>query len=137
MPRTYAALRMHLVRSTRHRRPWLDPEWRGRLYAVADGLAARAGARIFCAGGVRDHLHLYVQPAATATLADLVTALKAGTTRWVRSNFRHRADFGWQEGWAAFTIAPTDDAWLLDYIRHQEVSHRDRDFTAEYLTLLE
>jgi REP element-mobilizing transposase RayT len=137
MPQTYTALRMHLVWSTRQRRPWLDPEWRGRLFAVASGLAAGCRTRILCAGGVRDHWHLYVELAATAALADLVAALKTGTARWVRSTFPHRANFGWQDGWAAFTVASTDDAWLLDFIRHQDVSHRDRDFTTEYLGLLE
>jgi putative transposase len=137
MPQTYTALRVHLVWSTRHRRPWLDPEWRGRLFTVASGLAGRSRARILCAGGVRDHLHLYVELGAAAVLTDVVAALKAGTARWVRSTFPHRATFGWQDGWAGFTVAATDDAWLLDYIRHQDVSHRDRDFTAEYLGLLE
>jgi REP element-mobilizing transposase RayT len=137
MPQPYAALRVHLVWSTRHRRPWLDPEWRGRLFAVANGVAASSRARMLCAGGVRDHLHLYVELPATAPLAGLVDALKTGTARWIRGTFPHRAGFGWQDGWGGFSVAAHDDAWLLDLIRHQDVHHRDRDFTAEYLGLLE
>jgi len=126
-----------VVWSTRHRRPWLDPEWRGRLFSVASGLAEAGRARLLCAGGVRDHLHLYLEVAATEPLQALVTTLKGGTARWIRSTFPHRAAFAWQEGWAGFSVAPGEDGALLDYIRHQEVRHRDHDFAGEYLGLLE
>ncbi|HEX5387874.1 MAG TPA: IS200/IS605 family transposase [Gemmatimonadales bacterium] len=137
MPETHVHLRVHLVWSTRHRRPWLDPEWRVRLFAVASGAAERCRARLICAGGVRDHVHLYVELPPTRTLAELVNALKAGTARWIQESFPHRAGFAWQHGYAAFSVAQDEENRLLDYIRHQEVSHRERDFTGEYLSLLE
>ena len=37
MSNTHLSLRIHLVWATKNRRPWLDPEWRSRLFACMDG----------------------------------------------------------------------------------------------------
>ena len=74
----YAKLRIHLVWSTRGRRPWLDREWHGRLFARSDVLAASLGARLVSAGAGRDHLHLYVELPAALALAPLVDTPQGG-----------------------------------------------------------
>jgi REP element-mobilizing transposase RayT len=132
-----AAIRMHLVWSTRHRRPWLDPEWRARLFAAAEAIVQSTGGRLLCAGGTRDHNHLYIQAPPPASADGIVDALKAGTTRWVRQSFPHRREFGWQRGYAAFSVTPQDDSELQHQIRNQEVLHRELSFLAEYQGLLE
>jgi REP-associated tyrosine transposase len=137
MPGAYAKLRVHLVWGTRGRRPWLDPEWRGRLFARMDILAATLGARLVSAGAGRDHVHLYIELPATLALAPVIDAVKLGSARWIRRTFAHRNGFDWQGGYAAFSVTPHDDARLLDDLRHQDVRHRDRDFAREYLALLE
>lgn len=137
MSGAYARLRVHLVWATRGRRPWLDPEWRGRLFARTDVLAASLGARLVSAGAGRDHLHLYVELPAALALAALVGSIKAGTARWIRRSFPHRNRFEWQQGYAAFSVTPHEDARLLDDLRHQDVRHREHDFAGEYLALLE
>jgi len=137
MPSAYAKLRVHVVWGTRGRRPWLDPEWRGRLFARTDILAGALGARLVSAGAGRDHVHLYLELPAALALASLVQAVKTGTARWIRRTFAHRGGFEWQEGYAAFSVTPHDDARLLDDLRHQDVRHREHDFAREYLALLE
>jgi putative transposase len=134
---SYTAIRVHLVWSTRHRRPWLDPEWRGRLFACADAILQAAEGRLLCAGGTRDHLHLYLQSPPSVSVAQVVDALKAGTARWVQQSFSHRREFGWQRGYAAFSVTPREDAELQHQIRNQEALHRELSFLAEYQGLLE
>jgi REP element-mobilizing transposase RayT len=48
-----------------------------------------------------DHIHLYVSLPSTLSIADLVNALKANSTRWIRQTFPNRRFFAWQEGYAA------------------------------------
>lgn len=133
----YLSLRVHLVWATQHRKPWLDPSWRPRLFACASTIISRKGGRLLCAGGVRDHVHMYVESTATLTVAELASAIKSNTARWIHQTFPHRRDFKWQHGYGAFTVSGTDDASLRDYIRNQEHHHRHRPFTGEYLSLLE
>jgi putative transposase len=137
MADTYLSLRVHLVWATKGRRPWLDPEWRPRLYACVEKVVERKGGKLLCAGGVRDHIHLYVEPSGTTPVAELVSTIKANTTRWVHQTFPHRRDFRWQHGYGAFTVTGFDDDYLRDYIRNQEVHHRERAFTGEFFGLLE
>ncbi len=137
MPGAYAKLRVHLVWGTRGRRPWLDPEWRGRLFARIDALASSTGVRLVSAGAGRDHIHLYIELSTTLALEPVVQSVKAGSARWIRRTFSHRSSFGWQEGYAAFSVTPHEDARLLDDLRHQDVRHRERDFSREYFALLE
>src|SRR5687768_4950307 len=81
MSNTHLSLRIHLVWATKNRRPWLDPEWRSRLFACTATIIARKGGKLLCAGGVRDHVHLYVESPATITVAELVGSVKSDTAR--------------------------------------------------------
>jgi REP element-mobilizing transposase RayT len=137
MSNTHISLRVHLVLATKDRRPWLDPEWRSRLFAYAAATVTRKGGRLLCAGGVRDHVHLYVEAPATIAIAELVGAITVNTARWIQRTFPHRREFKWRDGYGAFTVSGPDDTALRDYIRNQEQHHRERPFAGEYLSLLE
>lgn len=83
MADTYLSLRLHLVWATKNRRPWLDPEWRPRLFACAAACLERRGGRLLCAGGTRDHIHLYLEPPSTLAPCELVTSIKTTTSKWI------------------------------------------------------
>jgi REP element-mobilizing transposase RayT len=136
MADTYLSLRVHLVWATKNRRPWLDPEWRPRLYACAAAVVARQSGELFCAGGTRDHVHLYIEPPSTLALSELVTSIKGATSKWIQDTFTHRRDFRWQHGYGAFSVTPFEDGYIRDYIRNQEVHHRKERFAHEYTSLL-
>jgi len=136
MADTYLSLRVHLVWATKNRRPWLDPEWRSRLFACVAAVVARRGGELLCAGGIRDHIHLYVEPPSTLALSDLVASIKTTTCKWIHESFAHRRDFQWQHGYGAFSVTPFEDGYIRDYIRNQEIHHRGERFTNEYTSLL-
>jgi REP element-mobilizing transposase RayT len=82
-------------------------------------------------------MHLYIEPPGNVTVAELVSTIKANTTRWIHQTFPHRKDFRWQHGYGAFTVTGVDDEPLRDYIRNQETHHRERAYTGEYLDMLD
>lgn len=137
MADTYLSLRVHLVWATKNRKPWLDPEWRSRLFACVAAVVERRNGKLLCAGGARDHIHLYLEPPSTLALSELVASIKATTSKWIHETFPHRLDFKWQHGYGAFTVTPFEDAQLRDYIRNQESHHREHRFAGEYLSLLD
>jgi hypothetical protein len=65
-----------------------------------------------------------------------VNSIKATTSKWIHDTIPHRRGFKWQHGYGAFTVTPYQDDHLRDYIRNQEIHHREQRFTREYLTLL-
>lgn len=137
MADTHLSLRVHLVWATRNRKPWLDPEWRPRLFARAAAVVAKRDGTLLCAGGARDHIHLYVEPPSTLALSELVTSIKTATSKWIQDTFPHRHGFKWQQGYGAFSVTPFEDGYIRDYIRNQEAHHRDHRFAGEYVSLLD
>ena len=127
-------LGVHFIWSTNHREPRIDPRWRNDLYAYFHGIAENIGCQLLIAGGVEDHVHLYVSMPATITLAEVVNALKSNSSRWIHEN--HDAAFAWQTKYAAFSVSKSQEGRLFDYIRNQEEHHRAKSFQEEYLTFL-
>jgi putative transposase len=137
MADTYLSLRVHLVWATKNRRPWLDPEWRPRLFACAAAVIDRRVGELFCAGGARDHIHLYLEPPTTLSLAELVSSIKTTTSKWIHDTYHHRREFRWQHGYGAFSVTPFDDSKIRDYIRNQDMHHKENRFATEYRTILD
>jgi len=117
---------VHFVWATKHRRPWLVADVRRRVILVLARLVKCQGCRPIEIGGWLDHLHLYISLSPEVAVAPLAVALKANSTRWIKSNIPSLPDFQWQRGFWAYSVDPRDDANLRSYIRSQEEIHAQR-----------
>lgn len=133
----HVSLLVHFIWSTAGREPWLAPEWHDRLYGHLGGVLQHHHARLLCAGGVSDHVHLFASLPSTVTLAELVNAMKANSSRWIHETFPDKRAFAWQKGYGAFSVSKSAEERLSEYIREQEAHHRKRSFKEEYLSFLE
>jgi len=128
MGHTYALNYLHCIFSTKERRPLIAD--RRALYGYLDGIARGEGFKLMEAGGTADHVHVLVELPATYRLADAMKKLKGGSSKWIGEQF------AWQQGYGAFSVAPSQLGVVREYIRNQEAHHRKRDFEAEFLALL-
>lgn len=135
MPSTYAILHYHLVFSTKNRRPFIADTWRGRLHAYLGGTVGGLDAFPESVGGVEDHVHLLVGLTPSHRLSDFVRELKKQSSAWVHEEVCE-AQFGWQEGYAAFTVSPTAREDVRRYIANQTEHHRRTTFREEIVDLL-
>jgi REP element-mobilizing transposase RayT len=85
----HLSILVHFVWSTAGREPWLAAEWRDRLYAYLGGILDHKKAKLLCAGGLMDHVHLYVSLPSTISLAEIVNATKANSSGWIHRTFPH------------------------------------------------
>jgi len=106
------------------------------LHAYMGSVARFKNARLIEANSRPDHIHLYTSMPSTISIADLINALKANSTRWIRQTFPNRRGFSWQEGYAAFSVSKPQEKARIEYIRNQDEHHRRRDFKEELLELL-
>jgi hypothetical protein len=67
-------------------------------------------------------------------LGDLVRDLKANSSRFMKTNV---PGFSWQDGYAAFSVSPSQLEVVKRYIARQEEHHRRRTFDDELLALLD
>lgn len=131
MGHTYAMNFVHCVFSTRDRRPLIAPERLPRLCEYFNGIATNEGFNLIQAGGTANHVHLLVLLPPKYPLAQAVKKLKGGSSRWMGP------EFGWQEGYGAFGVSPSQVPAVRQYIRNQERHHRQRTFEEEFVALLD
>ena len=129
MGSTFFSLHYHLIFSTKQRVPMIQAEWRPRMHAYMGGIIRGFNGVAEIVGGVSDHVHLLVSLRPVHCIADVMRDLKKDSTNWVKGNFDSR--FGWQEGYAAFSVSPTNTESVKRYIAEQERHHAKKSFVDE------
>jgi putative transposase len=61
--------------------------------------------------------------------------LKRASSNWVHETVRDR-EFGWQDGYGAFSVSASLVETVKQYIAKQEEHHRKKTFQEEYLEFL-
>jgi putative transposase len=131
MPQSLSYVLVHLVFSTKDRRPWLKDGIRGEMHAYLASVLNRSENVCVRVGGVADHVHVAVFIARTESLAKLVERLKVSSSKWIKTKGPEFAKFGWQRGYAAFSVGLGDREALVRYVDGQAVHHQRRDFQGE------
>ncbi len=135
MPQSLSFMLVHVVFSTKDRRPLLHEDVRLGLHAYLATIVRDRACECFRVGGVADHVHLAVRLHPTIGLAKLLEELKTHSSKWMK---RHGVeDFAWQRGYGAFSVGPADAAALIRYVEGQEAHHRKRDFQDEMRAFFE
>jgi len=132
---SFLCTRIHFIWSTARREPWIHNAWQPRLHQHMWGILENLKSKVFVIGGVVDHVHIYCSLPATCSIAKLAETVKSNSTAFVHDELK--CPFGWQEGYAAFTMSKSADDDVIQYIRNQEEHHRRRSFQEELITFLE
>jgi putative transposase len=137
MPQSLSAVYIHLVFSTKDRRPWLRDKFvREKLHAQLAGISKTLESPPLLAGGVEDHAHLLCRFGRTITQAEWVKEIKRVSNRWLKEQGREYADFEWQGGYADFSVSQSNLEHVKQYIMGQEEHHRKTTFQDELRALL-
>jgi len=86
-------------------------------------VAQRKGALVLAIGGWREHVHIYISLPSHTSIAAIVDALKANSSRWVHETSPHLRIFASQKGYSAFSVCKQCEPRLIRYIRNQEARH--------------
>lgn len=137
MPQSLSAVYIHLVFSTKDRRPFFrDNTLRGSLHAQLGAISKSLDCPPLLVGGVEDHVHLLCRFARTITQAEWVKELKRVSNLWLKSQDPSFANFEWQGGYADFSVSQSNVDVVMSYISNQDVHHRKISFQDELRSLL-
>jgi putative transposase len=133
MAHSYTNLLFHIVFGTTKRQPLIDESFQPRLYEYVGGTIR--GLRGICLeiGGVEDHVHILAKLPPTIAVSDFLEKLKSNSSKWAKSVKR---GFGWQGGYAAFTVSESQVERVRQYIQNQLDHHRESTFEEELIALL-
>jgi REP element-mobilizing transposase RayT len=137
MPQSLSAVYIHVVFSTKERRPFLrDKGTRETLHSHLGGISKQLACEPILAGGVEDHVHLLARFGRTISQAEWVKELKRVSNLWLKKRGEQYGDFEWQGGYAAFSVSQSNLEQVKDYIAGQEEHHRKTSFQEELRALL-
>lgn len=131
MPQSLSYVLVYLVFTTKDRKPFLNDSIRAEMHAYMASVLGDSEDVCVRIGGVADHVHLAFFPARRETVSQVVERLKVSSSKWIKTKGPEFAKFGWQCGYAAFSVGLKDRGALVRYIDSQGVHHRRRDFQAE------
>ena len=136
MSQSLTQIYLHIVFSTKHRKPFLkDDDHRGRTHAYLAGICRNLKCPSLIVGGVEDHVHILCRLSKNIEVATFLGELKRDSSKWVKTVSPHLNDFYWQQGYGAFSISPSHVEGLKAYIADQIEHHRHESFQDEFRRL--
>jgi REP element-mobilizing transposase RayT len=133
---SHTRLQYHIVFSTKDRRPMISDDLNERLIPYIGGIIRDMGGTMLAAGGDAGHLHIATILDSRYALMDVMRRVKSGSSKWIHETLPNRGDFGWQHGYAAFTVSQSVMPQVLAYIESQPAHHAKTTFEDELRALL-
>ena len=134
MANTFTSLTYHIVFSTKGRRTLITDETATELYKYVAGIIREHDGQPLEINGVQDHIHILTGIPPTIAVSDMVRLIKSNSSKWFNEN--HAGRFGWQTGYAAFTVSQSQQNAVRTYVRNQHEHHQSMTFREEYLAFL-
>lgn len=136
MPQSLSAVYVHLVFSTKERRPFLrNEDVRESLHRYLGKISKQLDCAPLITGGVEDHVHQLVRLGRTISQAEWVKELKRVSSLWMKREHQVRL-FEWQGGYADFSVSYSDIESVRNYILNQAEHHKKINFRDELRLLL-
>ena len=136
MSQSLVRIYLHIIFSTKHRRPYLtDRTLQEKVYGYMSGICKNLGCLALKIGGVEDHVHLLTRHSKTLAISDFMRELKRSSSAWLKTESTELASFHWQDGYGAFSVSPSHMEDIKKYITTQETHHRKESFQDEFRRL--
>ena len=136
MANTYTQIHIHAVFAVQSRSCVIWDSWQDELYKYITGIIQNNGHKLLIINGMPDHVHILFGFRPSQSLSDLMQDIKGDSSKWVNEKKFIRARFSWQEGYGAFSHSKSEISKVADYIEKQQIHHKTKRFTEEYLELL-
>ena len=135
MSQSLSHLIVHVVFSTKDRRPFLHSEdIRIETYAYMAGTLKNLQCHPIKIGGVADHVHILSSLSKNIAFADMIGRVKGSSSKCLGE--KGMLGFGWQNGYGAFSVSESNVEAVTAYISDQAEHHRKFSYQEELRELL-
>ncbi|XWN38001.1 MAG: IS200/IS605 family transposase [Balneola sp.] len=136
MPKTRSSVWLHIIWSTKLRKPNLFRSFRYDLFNYVKSYGEENNILIDVINGVEDHVHLLIRLKTTQKVSEVVNLLKGASSRWVNLNADLEEKFQWQNGYEVFSVSEKDIPKVRSYIYNQEKHHKAVTYSEELKKLV-
>ncbi len=130
MSQSLANILIHVIWSTKERRPLIPDALRLGLHGYMAGILKNLESPALTINSVADHVHVLCQLSKNLAACKLVEEVKKSSSKWMKE--QGVADFAWQHGYGAFSVSQSNVDAVRKYIEDQPEHHRKRDFKDEF-----
>lgn len=132
MANTYTQIHIQAVFAVQDRDCIIMNTWKCELYKYITGIIQNNGHKMLIINGMPDHVHVFFGMRPIQSLSALMQDVKGDSSRWINKRGFVKGRFSWQEGFGAFSYSRSNVDKVIDYIKNQEVHHRQKTFVEEY-----
>ncbi|MBN2041123.1 MAG: IS200/IS605 family transposase [Spirochaetes bacterium] len=136
MSHSYYNLWIHLVFSTKGRRPLIAENIQNQIYKFMAGELNENGCSVKIINGMPDHVHILFTQNPSMSIAQIVKNLKGVSSHRINQNNFTPLKFTWQTGYAAFSVSESQLKRVYRYILNQKKHHIKRTFENEFNGIL-
>lgn len=134
MAQTCGNVVVHLIFSTKQRKPLITPEMQSDLFAYLGGIVREMRATALVINGTCDHVHMLVRIRPAHSVAEIARVIKTNSSRWMHE--KGQRDFAWQAGYGVFSVSESNIPAVTKYIATQDEHHKKHSFQEEFLAFL-
>ena len=128
---------IHIVFSTKLRKPFIDETIENELFAYLGGVCNKLDCTVLKVGGYLNHVHILCMLSKNITLSKLLQDLKSNSSKWIKTKGENYQNFFWQDGYGAFSVNPSEVEIVVNYIANQKEHHSKKNFQDEFRAFLE
>jgi len=131
MSQSLARILLHIIFSTKYRKPLIDDDISDELYAYLGGICKALECPPIKVGGHVDHIHILCRLSKKITIMKLLEEVKKNSSKWIKTKSKKYDNFYWQDGYAVFSVNPKDVDVVANYIANQNEHHQKKSFQDE------
>ena len=117
---------LHCVWATWDRLPLITPNIQKVVYAAIIKQCEQLKCTVIAISGIEDHVHLLTGFPSTLTVSNLIKKIKGSSSHLITLEIKPDEFFKWQGSYGAFTVSHEMLDKVANYIRNQEIHHRQK-----------
>lgn len=130
MPQSLTNILIHVIWSTKERRPLISDGVREGLHGYLAGILKNLESPALIINSVADHVHVLCQLSKNLAASKLVEEIKRSSSKWMKEN--GVGEFAWQSGYGLFSVSQSGVDAVREYIHGQPEHHKKRNFKDEF-----
>lgn len=129
MPQSLSKIYVHVIFSTKYGQSIIPENQREELQRYIIGCLSNIKSYTEEIYINPDHLHALCTLPRTVTTAQLISKMKTPSSQWLKEIGISK--FGWQDGYAAFSVSASNVSAVKKYIHNQPEHHKKVEFKDE------
>ena len=128
---SFVKIWVHLVFSTKNRKPWLKKEIRYDIHKHIIRNCNEKGIFLQAINGWTEHLHCLISLGKDQRISKVSQLIKGESSFWINKNNLLSEKFMWQDDYYAVSVSQSQVERVSNYIKNQEAHHTKQSFNEE------